>query len=119
VRNQYEELQYLQSSLQSNSSAVLSNYKNLIESDSHSIEANLEIIQSNCCYNNEIEIEEESSYSLLEPSFLTSLSTPPATPLTSQSKSSSSSLSSHDNECVIGFPSDNDIFYVDCYNSNQ
>ncbi len=92
---------------------MLSKYTNSIEL--HSIETNLDIISSNVCYNDDIEIEEESNYSCLEPSFLTSLSTPPATPFTPQSKSSSSSLSSHDNECGIGFPSD--IFYFDCYNS--
>jgi hypothetical protein len=114
LSNQYQELQYLQSSLKLSSTAVQSKCRNSIES--HSIQTNLDIISSNLCYNNDIETEEESNYSCSEPSFLTSLSIPPATPFAPQSKSSSSSLSSHDNECWIGFPSD--IFYVDCYNSN-
>jgi hypothetical protein len=114
LSNQYQELQYLQSSLELSSTAVLSKYTNSIES--HSIKSNLDIISSNVCYENDIEIESELNLSCLEPSFQTSLSTPPSTPFTPQSKSSSSSLSYHDNESGIGFPSD--IFYFNCYNSN-
>ncbi|CAG2163239.1 unnamed protein product [Oppiella nova] len=109
---QYRELEYLRAALRLNSSAYSSKYNPNV----CPIQTDVDIMGSNRCLNGAQVIDESNITHQLDQSLMATLATPPATP---QSKGSSSSLSPHDNECLIGHQTDSDMFYTNCYHNSN